>query len=357
VNSIIIDLVSTKDQKMAVKSILVDGRAFKIEPNRGTSVHLQRMIDAANKNFDGTVVIYTGIKKTYDGLWGKILYIIEEQFYLPILLLINHHSFLLSPLHTTPVVLLGCKRILILHDLMFMDNLQKYGIRGNMFFSSLYRSICISLALKFNNNRIVTVSETSKRVISDQFNIETSDITMITNHFQFSQQSNIAVQTPSCSYILAVTGKADHKNFKLLKNVFDRNILGIHLRVVGNIPSDNDNNNITYYSNLTSEELMDLYKNAEALVFPSLQEGFGIPLLEAVNFNLPIFCSDIPIFREIMEDEAHYFDPSSEADLLHVLSQFVDVGVQQPNYTKVKVKYNATLASKQMAHFFSNKLK
>lgn len=51
----------------------------------------------------------------------------------------------------------------------------------------------------------------------------------------------------------------------------------------------------------------DLYALADALLFPSAREGFGIPLLEAGIARLPIFCADIPPFRETARDLAHYF--------------------------------------------------
>lgn len=57
--------------------------------------------------------------------------------------------------------------------------------------------------------------------------------------------------------------------------------------------------------------LADLYTSAECLVFPSLVEGFGIPLLEAARSGCPIACSDIPVFREILPEGCWYFDPLS----------------------------------------------
>jgi glycosyltransferase involved in cell wall biosynthesis len=51
----------------------------------------------------------------------------------------------------------------------------------------------------------------------------------------------------------------------------------------------------------------DLYQRADLLLFPSAQEGFGIPLLEAGLVRLPVFCSDIPPFREIAGEDAHLF--------------------------------------------------
>lgn len=54
-------------------------------------------------------------------------------------------------------------------------------------------------------------------------------------------------------------------------------------------------------------ELRALYASADALLFASQAEGFGLPLVEAAAFGLPIVCSDIPVFREICGDGAAYF--------------------------------------------------
>lgn len=74
-----------------------------------------------------------------------------------------------------------------------------------------------------------------------------------------------------------------------------------------------------------SDELMtELYGWADALLVPSMQEGFGLPLLEAGIVRMPIFCSDIPIMREVGGKSANYFDPEGDPlaiaeDLLSVL--------------------------------------
>lgn len=61
--------------------------------------------------------------------------------------------------------------------------------------------------------------------------------------------------------------------------------------------------------------LRALYERAQALVYPSLDEGFGIPLIDALDFGCPVLCSDIPVFREVVEGAALYFDPKSPASI------------------------------------------
>lgn len=58
--------------------------------------------------------------------------------------------------------------------------------------------------------------------------------------------------------------------------------------------------------------IADLYHVADALLFPSRAEGFGIPMIEAGLAGLPIFCSDIAPFRETAGEAALYFDPQGD---------------------------------------------
>ncbi len=60
------------------------------------------------------------------------------------------------------------------------------------------------------------------------------------------------------------------------------------------------------------DTMADLYQLADALLFPSVQEGFGIPLLEAGLVRLPVFCSQIAPLRETGGDSAYYFDPRGD---------------------------------------------
>jgi len=83
-----------------------------------------------------------------------------------------------------------------------------------------------------------------------------------------------------------------------------------------------------YEQDITPDDdtMADLYRLADALLFPSAKEGFGIPILEAGLARLPVFCADIPPLRETGEGAAHFFDlrddPAAIArDMARVLEQ------------------------------------
>ena len=58
---------------------------------------------------------------------------------------------------------------------------------------------------------------------------------------------------------------------------------------------------------LTDADVRSLYQMADALIFPSTQEGYGLPLLEAALHGVPVFCSDIPAHREVAAPDACFF--------------------------------------------------
>jgi glycosyltransferase involved in cell wall biosynthesis len=68
--------------------------------------------------------------------------------------------------------------------------------------------------------------------------------------------------------------------------------------------------------------IWDFYHLADALFMPSLEEGFGIPVLEAGLSGLPIFCSDISPLRSLSSSNATYFSP--DADPLELANRIVN---------------------------------
>ena len=68
--------------------------------------------------------------------------------------------------------------------------------------------------------------------------------------------------------------------------------------------------------------IADFYRLADALIFPSYEEGFGIPIIEAAFSSIPVFCADIPVLRELGGEDVSYFDP--HADPRSIAKQIAD---------------------------------
>ena len=86
------------------------------------------------------------------------------------------------------------------------------------------------------------------------------------------------------------------------------------------------NQRLFMFNDLTDKSLEYAYSNATALVFPSYVEGFGLPLVEAMQRGLPAMGSDIPVFREIGGPFMAYFDLSNPQTLVDLMSQLETTG-------------------------------
>ncbi|APO88546.1 glycosyltransferase family 1 protein [Marivivens sp. JLT3646] len=79
--------------------------------------------------------------------------------------------------------------------------------------------------------------------------------------------------------------------------------------LVGRIESHPElNNRLFWLKNATDDDLDLLYKSAKCVIAGSLAEGFGLPLIEAAQYGVPLIANDIPVFREVAQDFAYYFD-------------------------------------------------
>ena len=95
------------------------------------------------------------------------------------------------------------------------------------------------------------------------------------------------------------------------------------------------NKNLFIFHNVSDTELYHYYKHAKALIWPSLAEGFGLPIIEALHQGLPVLASDIPIHREVGKDFCTYFDVHDPQDLAKIIMDIEKTG-QMPKVRSPK---------------------
>jgi glycosyltransferase involved in cell wall biosynthesis len=83
---------------------------------------------------------------------------------------------------------------------------------------------------------------------------------------------------------------------------------------------------VVSYGYVPRESLVDLYRSASALVFPSLYEGFGQPAIEAMACGCPVAASRAAALPEVCGDAARYFDPWSVEDMADAMLDVLDHG-------------------------------
>jgi len=84
-----------------------------------------------------------------------------------------------------------------------------------------------------------------------------------------------------------------------------------------------DTSGVTHLGYLTREDVYRLYENAAALVYPSLFEGFGAPVIEAFSFGCPVICSNAGSLPEVAQDAAIIVDPENPEALAHAMARIV----------------------------------
>jgi len=212
------------------------------------------------------------------------------------------------------------KTLLTVHDLRWVD-LDSWNILRTVHSRIIKRSIKAA-------DHIVTVSEAMKDVIRQFFSgVPVSVIYNGLNAESFNTFAKEEVLAVSSRYklperfILAVGHLEPRKNYlRLVEAISILRDEGhhLHLVIIGNdsgernkieekIGAENLVGLIKIISGLTNAEVRCIYEECSLVVFPSVYEGFGIPILEAMAAERPIILSNIPVFREITRDKYIYF--------------------------------------------------
>jgi glycosyltransferase involved in cell wall biosynthesis len=193
--------------------------------------------------------------------------------------------------------------------------------------------------LIYKADRIIAISETTKKGIVDFYHIDADKIEVIPHgrpdYFdEFLKNAEAGGSEKGPSYILFVGLRGSYKNFTF----FLQNVSGFLvkydkvLKVVGPPPTPEEMeligqlkivSRVSFHVHTSMEELFHFYNQAFCFVFPSLDEGFGIPLLEAFAADCPIICSDIEIFHEVCGEGVLYFDPLSKDSLWEQLEKLL----------------------------------
>ena len=205
-----------------------------------------------------------------------------------------------------------------IHDLLWRDHPATLGWRDR-----ITRATQMSHTIE-HSQRIIAVSQfTADRLRhyypSDQTKVHVVRPGPGRGHFTEWLKSNL-VPSP---YLLSLGGGEPRKNNQRLITAFNCSRLPLknwHLVVVGQGSERlRQGPNVHVFDYVERNTLNTLTRAADALVFPSLYEGFGFPVMEAVINDKPFLLSDIPAFREFhFLDDRQFFNP-------HHLDQMVDV--------------------------------
>ena len=204
-------------------------------------------------------------------------------------------------------------------------------------FSSRDRTAERKKLLAQKATRIIAISENTKRDIIRFFDIDENKIEVIylANSFNMNKDDKIInVVTPE-KYILFVGSRRGYKNFDLfIKTISPLLNDDVKLNVICAGGGEFNSMEIEKLKNLKIKDkvffysgsdsvLAYLYQKAIAFVFPSLYEGFGIPILESFASGCPVICSKTSSLPEVAGDAVVYFDPTDKLSMLNSIKKVI----------------------------------
>ncbi len=305
--------------------IYIDARVLASHEFRGTAKHLisiienlpdQEFILLSNKRINSEILNSSNISSI---VFGFNNYFLWEQISLPFFLLFNKEATVIFPNHTMPFFYFG-KKIFIIHDFIFLLNIKLSRFYTRIWLASIYRTACVFRAL-YTKSTIITVSNSTYNRIN-KYNKLKNKVLIVYNKFEkpiLHEDANRILDKP---YILSVSGNQPHKNCRALIKAFSKVERDIKLVIVGARHldfTDLDISKVIFLCGIPNHILYNLYRNCKLFIFPSLEEGFGIPLLEAAYFKCVLLCSDIDVFHEICGKNAIYFNPNSEEEIINCI--------------------------------------
>ncbi len=210
---------------------------------------------------------------------------------------------------------------------------------------------------------IITPTQTVKKQLLEIYGEQYSDkivpIYEGVSESLISAKENTVLKNKFREFFIYVGNFYPHKNIERLIEAFSQVKTDTSLILIG--PNDyfasrlKTKKNIILYPTATKEDLVFFYKNAKALIHPSLSEGFGLPLTEAAYFNCPIIASDIPVFKELLDGQYLPFDPYNIKDIADKITGF-SARPKKFNYENLLKKYSFEKMAKDTLEIYKKNI-
>ena len=271
---------------------------------------------------------------------------IKQQLRIPLLLkrlqagepTLYHSPYYVMPYRT------GLPTVLTFYDIIPLRYPQSVPLKGRLF----YR-LATTLALRAAS-RVVAISEAARSDLTRSFRIPLSrvSVTPLAAGSHFRPQSNAEVDRTRDKYglparfILYVGINKPHKNLPALIDAYAQ--LSAHnappLVIAGpwdeRYPQPRQRsehhqlgNAVRFLGPVNEADLPALYSAATIFVFPSLYEGFGLPVLEAMACGTPVACSNAVSLTELTGGAARLFNPHSMAEIKDAIADLLEDGPQR----------------------------
>ena len=251
------------------------------------------------------------------------------------------------------------KTIVTIHDLIFMRYPHLFKKIDRNIYYQKFKSACNRA------NKIIAVSQQTKRDIIEFFNISEEKIKVVYQGCNLVFQSKISqskrkevknkYQLPK-NYLLYVGSIEERKNLltllKTIKEMPQQKLVVIgegsvyKKKCINYIKQNNISERVILLKGLKKDELASIYQEAEILIYPSIFEGFGIPIIEALFSELPVITNKKGCFSEAGGPDTIYINPLSIQEMKKSIQKIIN-----SDNLKEKMKKNGLIHAQK----FTNK--
>lgn len=271
---------------------------------------------------------------------NRVMRIAAENLVLPFLAR-KHGIDLLHNLGNSAPLLCKCATVTTIHDVIYKRFPEAHG--PVMLWG---QKVIIPLAVH-RSNLIITDSQKSREEILNGFNIQKDKVVVVPIGCNRPNPEVVADEGALRSklglqrlpVVLTVSAARAHKNLgRLLEALAKVSTDPVPILVIPGYPTPHGEelkvkarelgvaDRVRFCGWLEQADLEGLYRAARCFVFPSLIEGFGLPVLEAMSRGLPVALSSAPPLPEVAGEAARYFDPYDVADMASAIAELLSDG-------------------------------
>jgi glycosyltransferase involved in cell wall biosynthesis len=324
--------------------ILVDYRPA-LRERTGVGEYIHQLIRAYGAAYPGEVAVFTSSWKDRPSLqvsselaariidrripvrvlnllWNRVGWPSVEAVAGPVDVVHSPHPLLIPARRAAQVV--------TIHDLFFLTNAADTRAEVRRDYPALARTHALRA------HAVITSTQYGKRLISESLGVEEGRIYVCPAGAPVWKTLGQAPNVPSAGYLLFLGTLEPRKNLGALLDAYqrlrDRMPGAPRLVVAGRTTSKATEwlarmeapplaGHVQYVGYVRDEERESLYAGARALVMPSLDEGFGLPALEAMSAGVPVVASNRGSLPEVVGDAGVLIDPTDIASLSHALER------------------------------------
>jgi glycosyltransferase involved in cell wall biosynthesis len=259
------------------------------------------------------------------------------------------------------------KTVVTIHDLIFIRYPHLFRTIDRKIYYKKFKSACQRA------DKIIAISQQTKKDIIDFFFIAEEKIEVVYQgcnaifHHPIADNTKQAVQekynVPK-DYLLSVGSIEERKNLLTILNTL-KELPNQKLVVIGNgkaykikclrfISAHNLSNRVLFLSGLNLAEMAAIYQNAQILIYPSIFEGFGIPILEALFSKTPVITSKDGCFSEAGGAFSKYINPLSAEQMKEAILEILNSKELQEKMKSEGLQHAQNFTDHKIADNLSN---